>query len=117
MGCGTRGLPRAHAHPEHAALPATATSRLEHLLLLATFLSVMLVFPIVAALAGALATISFELRIVNWEITARLRLPTPPWTLAQVTAGLLLVVGAVLFAAMVGHLAADCLFGTDCFPA
>lgn len=76
----------------------------------------MLVLPIVAVLAGALATISFELRIINWEITASLRLPTPPWTLTQVAAGLVLVVGAILFAAMAGHLAADCLFGTDCFP-
>ena len=88
------------------------------LLLLATALSVMLVFRILAALAGALATISFELRIVNREITARLRLPTPPWTLAQVTAGSAPWWGQYSsLAAMVGHLAADCLFGTDCFPA
>ena len=96
--------------------PATATSRPERLLLLATFLSVMLVMPIVAVLAGALATMSFELRIINWEITASFRLPSPPWALRQVAAGLLLLAGAVLFAAMAGHLAADCLFGTDCFP-
>ena len=97
-------------------VPATATSRPERLVLLATFLSVMLVLPTVAVLAGALATISFELRIINWEVTANLRLPTPPWTLTQVAAGLLLLVGAVLFAAMAGHLAADCMFGMDCFP-
>jgi hypothetical protein len=97
-------------------VPATATSRPDRLVLLATFLSVMLVLPIVAVLASALATISLELRIINWEITANLRLPTPPWTLTQVAAGLLLLVGAVLFAAMAGHLAADCMFGTDCFP-
>jgi hypothetical protein len=112
-------------------VPATATSRPERLLLLSmaiekltwplpallgTALSIMLVLPIVAVLAGALATISFELRIINWEITATLRLPTPPWTLAQLAAGVLLLVSAVLFAAMAGHLTADCLFGTDCFP-
>ena len=97
-------------------VPATATSRPERLLLQATFLSVMLVLPFLAVLAGAMATISVELRIINWEITASLRLPTPPWTLTQVAAGLLLLVGAVLFGAMAGHLAADCLFGTDCFP-
>jgi hypothetical protein len=97
-------------------VPGMATSRPERLLLQATFLSVMLVLPIVAVLAGALATISFQFRIINREITASLRLPIPPWTLTQVAAGLVLLVGAILFAAMAGHLAADCLFGTDCFP-
>jgi hypothetical protein len=97
-------------------VPATAPSRPERLLLVALFMSLMLVLPVLAVLAGALATISFEVRIVNWEITASLRFPTPPWTLTQWAAGLLLVAAALLFAAMAGHLAADCLFGTDCFP-
>jgi len=97
-------------------VPATAPSRPERLLLLAVFMSVTLMLPGMAVLAGAMATISFELRVVNWEITASLRFPTPPWTLTQWATGLLLVAAALLFAAMAGHLAADCLFGTDCFP-
>jgi hypothetical protein len=78
------------------------------------FLTVMLALPLAAALLGALATVAFELRIASWEITARLRLPVPPWTLPQVVAVTLLVLGAMLFLAMAGHLAADCFFGTDC---
>ena len=97
-------------------VPSAATGRPERILLQATFLGVMLVLPVATVLACALATITFELRIINWEITASVRLPIPPWTLTQVAAALLLVVAAVLFAAMAGHLAADCLFGTDCFP-
>ena len=97
-------------------VPATATSRPERLLLLGTFLTVMLVFPLVAVLSGVLATISFDLRITEWEITARLRLPRPPWTLPQLVASILLLVAAILFVAMAGHLAADCVFGTDCMP-
>jgi len=95
-------------------IPAAATSRPERLLLLGTFLSAMLVLPLVAVLSGVLATIAFELQVADWEITARLRLPVPPWTLPQLVAGTLLVLGALLFLAMAGHLAADCLFGTDC---
>jgi hypothetical protein len=94
--------------------PVAATSRLERLLVMDAFLTVTLVLPILAVLSGALATISFDLRITNWEITANLRLPAPPWTLAQFAAVVFLLVGATLFVAMAGHLVADCVFGTDC---
>jgi len=94
--------------------PAAATSRSERLLLLDAFLTVMLVLPVVAVLSSVLATISFDLQITRWEITARLRLPAPPWTLAQLAAVVLLLLGAALFVAMAGHLAADCVFGADC---
>ena len=95
-------------------VPASATSRPARVLLVFAFLTVMLVFPFLSALASVLATVSFDLRVGNWEINARLRLPAPPWTLPQVVAAALLVVAAVLFVAMAGHLAADCFFGTDC---
>jgi hypothetical protein len=78
-------------------MPATATSRPERLLLVDNFLTLTLVFPLLAALAGALATVSFDLRVASWEITASLRLPAPPWTLPQFVAAVLLVVAAVLF--------------------
>ena len=97
-------------------VPATATNRLERLLLLGTFLTVTLVFPLLAVLSGVLATISFDLRITEWAITASLRLPRPAWTLPQLGATILLLVAAILFVAMAGHLAADCVFGTDCMP-
>jgi hypothetical protein len=95
-------------------MPAAATSRPERLLLLDTFRAVTLVLPLVAVLSGVLATVSFDLRIGNWEITARVRLPAPPWTLRQVIAAVLRLVGASLFVAMAGHLAADCVLGADC---
>ena len=97
-------------------VPATATNRPERLLLLGTFLTVTLVFPLLAVLSGVLATISFDLRISEWEITASLRLPRPPWTPRQLVATAILLVAAILFAAMAGHLAANCVFGTDCMP-
>ncbi|HLZ30009.1 MAG TPA: hypothetical protein VKV73_22025 [Chloroflexota bacterium] len=74
----------------------------------------MLVLPVLAVLSSVLATISFDLQIAKWEITARMRLPAPPWTLAQLAAVILLLLGAALFVAMAGHLAADCVFGADC---
>jgi hypothetical protein len=98
----------------YVPVPATATSRLERLLLVDTFLTATLVLPLLAVLSGVLATVSFELRIASWEITARLRLPTPPWTLVQLAAIVLIVFGAALFLAMAGHLGADCVLGTDC---
>ena len=73
------------------------------------FLMVRLGLPFLAVLSSALATVSCDLRIVSWEVRARLRLPVPPWTLAQQ-----LVAAARLgIAAMpgTGHLAADCVFG------
>lgn len=95
-------------------VPTTATSRIERLMLVDTFLTATLVLPLLAVLCGVLATVSFDLRIASWEITARLRLPAPPWTLGQMAAVVLLLLGAALFVAMAGHLAADCVFGTDC---
>ena len=95
-------------------VPATASIRSERLLLLTMFLAVMLLFPLIAALSGFLATIAFELQVANWEISARLRLPAPPWSKSQLLAVALLALGALLFMAMAGHLAADCVFGNDC---
>ncbi|HLZ25553.1 MAG TPA: hypothetical protein VKQ30_25800 [Ktedonobacterales bacterium] len=95
-------------------VPAAATNRPERLLLLLAFLAVTLVLPLLAVLSGVLATTSFELRISGWEITARVRLPAPPWTPRQLVIAVLLLVGAALFLAMAGHLAADCLLGADC---
>lgn len=93
---------------------ATATTHAERLLLVDTFLTVTLALPLLAVLASVLAIISFDLRIANWEVTARLRLPAPPWTLAQLASVALVLLGAILFVAMAGHLVADCVFGTDC---
>lgn len=45
---------------------------------LATFWAVILGGPAAASLLGALAGVEAELRIENWEISARLRLPAPP---------------------------------------
>ena len=97
--------------------PSNAPSRPERLLLLGTFLVAMLGLPGLAVLSGALAVLTFDLQLDRWEITARLRIPAPPWTLPQVVAVALLLVAAGLFMAMAGHLAADCLFGTDCVSA
>jgi hypothetical protein len=95
-------------------VPSTATSRPERLLLLDSFLTVTLVLPVLAVLSGLLATVSFDLQIASWEISARVRLPSPPWRMPQLVGAALLLLGAVLFLAMAGHLAADCVFGTDC---
>jgi hypothetical protein len=65
-------------------------------------------------LSGVLATVSFDLRITSWEITAHVRLPAPPWSLRQLLVAVLLLIAVMLFLAMAGHLAADCVFGTDC---
>jgi hypothetical protein len=97
-------------------VPTTAISRPERLLLLHAFLTVTLALPLVAVLSGVLATVSFDLRITNWEITARVRLPAPPWTPAQLIVAVLLLIAVLFFTAMAGHIAADCLFGTDCVP-
>jgi hypothetical protein len=98
------------------ALPtaANASSRPERLLLLVTFLVATLGLPGVAVLSGALAILAIDLRIARWEVTARLRFPAPSWTLPQLVALVLLLGAAALFMAMAGHLAADCLVGTDC---
>jgi hypothetical protein len=95
-------------------MPAAATNRSERLLLLDTFLAVTLVLPLFAVVSGVLAAASFDLRITGWEITVRVRLPAPPWTLRQVLLAVLLLIGAAVFLAMAGHLAADCVLGTDC---
>jgi hypothetical protein len=95
-------------------VPASAISRPEHLLLLDLFLTVTVAFPLFAVLSGVLATVSFDLRITSWEITAHVRLPAPPWSLRQLLVAVLLLIAVMLFLAMAGHLAADCVFGTDC---
>ena len=97
--------------------PSEASSRPERLMLLATFLVTTLGLPVLAVLAGALAILALELQVFRWEMTARLRLPALPWTVQQLVALVLLLVAAGLFTAMAGHLAADCLFGTDCVSA
>lgn len=94
--------------------PSNVASRPERLVLLASFLTVTMGLPLVGVLAGGLAILAIELQVVRWEITARLRLAAPPWTLTQLAALVLLLAAAGLFMAMAGHLAADCLFGTDC---
>ena len=70
--------------------------------------------PLLAAALCLLALAEAEVRLGEWEIAARLRLPAPPWSRAQVVAGLLFAIGALLFLAMTGHLAADCVLGGDC---
>src|ERR1051326_4241050 len=94
--------------------PATAATRAERLLLLDAFLAVTLVLPLLAVISGVLAVAHFDLRITGWEITARVRLPAPPWTLRHLAVAVLLLVGTAVFLAMAGHLAADCVLGTDC---
>jgi hypothetical protein len=97
------------------ALPKPAAATLfGRLVLLAIFWAVTLVGPLVAAVLGTFAAVDAELRIEHWEISARVRLPAPPWTGYQLVAVVLLVVGALLFVAMAGHLAADCMLGGDC---
>ena len=48
------------------------------------------------------------------DVSARVRLPAAPWRLHQLLAAIPLAFGAVLFVAMAGHLAADCVLGGDC---
>jgi hypothetical protein len=94
--------------------PATAATPFERLALLAIFSIVTLGGPLAAAVLGAFAAVDAELRIERWEISARVRLPAPPWTGSRLPALVLLAVGAVLFLAMAGHLTADCVLGGDC---
>ena len=102
-------------HPlEALPAPAAAPTRLDRLLTLGIFLAVTVGGPLLAFVLSALAIADAEVRVEHWEISARLRVPAPPWHLAQLLALLLLVAGALLFAAMVGHLAADCLLAGDC---
>jgi hypothetical protein len=51
---------------------------------------------------------------IRWANAARG--PAPPWTLRQLLVAVLLLGAMILFIAMAGHLAADCMFGTDCVP-
>jgi hypothetical protein len=105
-------------HPLDALpVPAAAATRPDRLLLLGTFLAVTLGDPLAAFLLGVLAVVDAEIHVEHWEITARLRPPAPPWRWLQLLTLLLLALGAVLFLAMAGHLAADCLLGGDCASA
>jgi hypothetical protein len=102
-------------HPlDRLPAPASAATRLDRLLLLGAVWMLSLGGPLAAFAGSLLALVDAELRVEPWELSARLRLPAPPWERSQVTALLLLALGALLFAAMAGHLAADCLLGGDC---
>ena len=94
--------------------PAAAFSPFERLMRLSAFWSITLGGPMLALVAGAAAALDAELRIEHWEISARLRLAPPPWTHNQLIALAVIAIGALLFMAMAGHLAADCLIGGDC---
>jgi hypothetical protein len=98
------------ALPKHVASP-TLVARLTWL---AVFWAATLGGPLAAVVLGAFGTLDAELRIEHWEISARVRLPAPPWRLHQLLAAILLAFGTVLFVAMAGHLAADCVLGGDC---
>ena len=100
----------------YVPIPSTAPSRPERLLLLDAFFTVTLVLPFFAAVSSVLATVAFDLRITSWEVAARVRLPAPPWALRHLLVAVLLLGAMILFIAMAGHLAADCMFGTDCVP-
>jgi hypothetical protein len=94
--------------------PSSATTRLERLVLLGTYWCVTLGGPAIAFTLGLLALIDAELHVEGWEITGRVRLPPPPWCWPQALGMLVLLIGGVLFLAMAGHLAADCVLGSDC---
>lgn len=76
--------------------------------------TITLLGPLMAGALGALALVEAELRVEDWEVSGRVRLPRMPWSGVQVLALLLLALGGLLFLMMAGHLAADCLFGGDC---
>jgi hypothetical protein len=94
--------------------PGQAATRLERLLLLGTFWAITLAGPLAAAVLGVLAVVEVELVVDGWDVRLRLRLPAPPWRGRQLIALLLVGLASVLFVAMAGHLAADCLLGADC---
>ena len=94
--------------------PAASPTLLARLTWLAIFWAATLGGPLAAVVLSAFGAIDAELRIEHWEISARVRLPAPPWRLHQLLVVLLLAFGAVLFVAMAGHLAADCVLGGDC---
>jgi len=96
-----------HPLDQLVAPPATAVARL-------AFVGLLTLGPALAALAGFLAIVDLETTIGHWELGLRLRLPSPPWSGVQVAALLSCALAALLFAAMTGHLAADCFFGGDC---
>jgi hypothetical protein len=76
--------------------------------------AILVVGPLLAAGAAALALADAEVRVEHWELTARLRMPPPPWRAQDLIAAVVLVLGGVLFVAMAGHLAADCALAGDC---
>jgi hypothetical protein len=94
--------------------PVASPTLLIRLMWLGIFWAATLGGPLAAVVLGAFGAIDAELRIEHWEISARVRLPAPRWRLHQLLAVVLLAFGALLFVAMAGHLAADCVFGGDC---
>src|ERR1051326_841799 len=71
----------AGTHPLDALpTPAAAVSQSERLMRLLVFWAITLGGPMVTLIAGAAAAVDAELRIEHWEISARFRLPAPPWT-------------------------------------
>jgi hypothetical protein len=83
---------------------------------LAVFWAITLGGPMLALLAGGAATLDAELRIEHWEVSGRVRIAAPRWTGYRLLALGVVAVAALLFIAMAGHLAADCLIGGDCRP-
>ena len=94
--------------------PVASPQLLARFTWLAIFWAATLGGPLAAVVLGAFGAIDAELHIEHWEISARVRLPAPPWRRHQLLAAILLAFGAVLFVAMAGHLAADCVLGGDC---
>lgn len=94
--------------------PAAAANRLDRLILLATFWVVTLGGPLIGAGLGLLAVVDAELRIREWDVSARMRLPTQSGHPGLRVALILVGISALLFVGMAGHLAADCLLGSDC---
>src|SRR5438067_10268857 len=71
------------------------TSRGPHFVGFVVLHSLTLVGPLMAGALSALALVEAELRLEDWEISGRVRLPAPPWGAAQLVAGLLLGLGVL----------------------
>ena len=66
----------------------------------------LVVFFGLPAIAFVLAFFAFfggELRVADWTVDARLRLPRPPWSATNVIAALLLILTALLTIAVAAH--------------
>ena len=94
--------------------PAAASSGVERLTRLVIFWAITLGGPLVAFVAGAAAAVDAELRVEPWEVSVRIRVPAPLWTGYRLLALALVAVAGILFIAMAGHMAADCILGGDC---